>query len=219
MEEIKDTEKDIENQHNINPSDTEVKNEEASAAPQAEAEAEETAKNDDTTAKKGVFGRKDKNAKKLEEMQAAIDKVQAEKQELQEKYLKLYAEFDNYRKRTQKEKLDIINSASESIVKSILPIIDDMERAAVYNQKEDAQLGTIVEGEALILQKLLTTLKQKGVSAINTENEQFNTDFHEAVSVVPVAREEDKGKILDVVEKGYKLNDKVIRFAKVVIYQ
>lgn len=219
MEEIKDTEKDIENQHNINPSDTEVKNEEVSAAPQAEAEAEETAKNDDTTAKKGVFGRKDKNAKKLEEMQAAIDKVQAEKQELQEKYLKLYAEFDNYRKRTQKEKLDIINSASESIVKSILPIIDDMERAAVYNQKEDAQLGTIVEGEALILQKLLTTLKQKGVSAINTENEQFNTDFHEAVSVVPVAREEDKGKILDVVEKGYKLNDKVIRFAKVVIYQ
>lgn len=219
MEEIKDTEKDIENQHNINSSDAEVKNEEASAAPQAEAEAEETAKNDETTAKKGVFGRKDKNAKKLEEMQAAIDKAQAEKQELQEKYLKLYAEFDNYRKRTQKEKLDIINSASESIVKSILPIIDDMERAAIYNQKEDAQLATIVEGEALILQKLLTTLKQKGVSVINTENEQFNTDFHEAVSVVPAAKEEDKGKILDVVEKGYKLNDKVIRFAKVVIYQ
>lgn len=219
MEDIKDIENNIENQCDMASSSEENVKEAANATEQEVAESEMTAKNGEATAKKGVFGRKDKNAKKLEEMQAAIDKVQAEKQELQEKYLKLYAEFDNYRKRTQKEKLDIINSASESIVKSILPIIDDMERAAVYNQNEDAQLGTIVEGEALILQKLLTTLKQKGVSVINTENEQFNTDFHEAVSVVPAAKDEDKGKILDVVEKGYKLNDKVIRFAKVVIYQ
>ena len=115
--------------------------------------------------------------------------------------------------------MDIINSASESLVKSILPIIDDMERAAVYNQKEDAQLTTVIEGEALILQKLLTLLKQKGVTVIDTENQEFTTDLHEAVSMVPAPSDSEKGKILDVVEKGYKLNDKVIRFAKVVIYQ
>ena len=102
---------------------------------------------------------------------------------------------------------------------SILPIIDDMERAMKYNQNEDAELSSIVEGTSLILQKMLTLLKQKGLSVIETENKSFDTDYHEAVSIVPAQSEADKGKILDVVQKGYILNDKVIRFAKVVIYQ
>ena len=219
MEDTKQTEKDIENQDKVAEA---VVADEICEHTKSESDTEKvtaTDKNEEPTAKRGILGRKDKHAKKIEELQAALEKVQTEKQELQDKYLRVYSEFDNYRKRTQKEKLDIINSASESLVKSILPIIDDMERAAVYNQKEDAQLTTVIEGEALILQKLLTLLKQKGVTVIDTENQEFTTDLHEAVSMVPAPSDSEKGKILDVVEKGYKLNDKVIRFAKVVIYQ
>lgn len=169
--------------------------------------------------KRNFLGRKDKLEKKIEEMQAAILKMTEEKAELQDKYLRLYSEFDNYRKRTTKEKLDVIKNASESLITSVLPIIDDMERAMQYNQKAEAELSVVVEGESLIFQKLMNILKQKGVTLIETENAHFNTDFHEAVSIVPAPSEAEKGKIIDVVEKGYMLNDKVIRFAKVVIYQ
>lgn len=219
MEDTKHTEKDIENQDKAEKVNMSGENLEASDTISDTEKVTKTDKNEEPTAKKGILGRKDKHAKKIEELQQALEKLQAEKQDLQDKYLRVYSEFDNYRKRTQKEKLDIINSASESLVKSILPVIDDMERAAVYNQKEDAQLATVIEGEALILQKLLTMLKQKGVTVIDTENQEFTTDLHEAVSMVPAPSDSEKGKILDVVEKGYKLNDKVIRFAKVVIYQ
>ena len=177
-------------------------------------------KNSEKDSKKRNFlGRKDKLEKKIEEMQAAILKMTEEKAELQDKYLRLYSEFDNYRKRTTKEKLDVIKNASESLITSVLPIIDDMERAMQYNQKAEAELSVVVEGESLIFQKLMNILKQKGVTLIETENAHFNTDFHEAVSIVPAPSEAEKGKIIDVVEKGYMLNDKVIRFAKVVIYQ
>lgn len=166
-----------------------------------------------------MFGKKDKKIQQIEELKTSIEKLQAEKAELQDKFLRLYSEFDNYRKRTQKEKLDIIKTASESIILNLLPIIDDMERAIVFNEKKQTDDVSIKEGLTLILQKLKTMLKQKGLAEIKTENETFSTDFHEAISTVPAEKEEDKGKILEEIQKGYTLNDKVIRFSKVIIYQ
>ena len=163
--------------------------------------------------KSGLFSKKDKPLKK------EIEQLNAEHAELQEKFLRLYSEFDNYRKRTQKEKLDIIKNASENLIVSLLPVLDDMERAVKYASKPDADITAIVEGEQLILQKIKGLLKQKGVTPIETENAKFDTDFHEAVSLVPAQNEEEKGLILEEVEKGYLLNEKVIRFSKVVIYQ
>ncbi len=221
-------EEEKENQNIENHTTDEIQEEQVAASSEKESvkEAENLSaiddgdKNSEKDGKKRNFlGRKDKLEKKIEEMQAAILKMTEEKAELQDKYLRLYSEFDNYRKRTTKEKLDVIKNASESLITSVLPIIDDMERAMQYNQKAEAELSVVVEGESLIFQKLMNILKQKGVTLIETENAHFNTDFHEAVSIVPAPSEAEKGKIIDVVEKGYMLNDKVIRFAKVVIYQ
>ncbi|MBQ4478037.1 MAG: nucleotide exchange factor GrpE [Bacteroidales bacterium] len=221
-------EEEKENQNIENHTTDEIQEEQVAASSEKESvkEAENLSAIDDNdknsekdSKKRNFLGRKDKLEKKIEEMQAAILKMTEEKAELQDKYLRLYSEFDNYRKRTTKEKLDVIKNASESLITSVLPIIDDMERAMQYNQKAEAELSVVVEGESLIFQKLMNILKQKGVTLIETENAHFNTDFHEAVSIVPAPSEAEKGKIIDVVEKGYMLNDKVIRFAKVVIYQ
>ncbi len=221
-------EEEKENQNIENHTTEKIQEEQIAASSKKESvkEAENLSAIDDSdknsekdSKKRNFLGRKDKLEKKIEEMQAAILKMTEEKAELQDKYLRLYSEFDNYRKRTTKEKLDVIKNASESLITSVLPIIDDMERAMQYNQKAEAELSVVVEGESLIFQKLMNILKQKGVTLIETENAHFNTDFHEAVSIVPAPSEAEKGKIIDVVEKGYMLNDKVIRFAKVVIYQ
>ena len=221
-------EEEKENQNIENHTTDEIQEEQVAASSEKESvkEAENLSAIDDSdknsekdSKKRNFLGRKDKLEKKIEEMQAAILKMTEEKAELQDKYLRLYSEFDNYRKRTTKEKLDVIKNASESLITSVLPIIDDMERAMQYNQKAEAELSVVVEGESLIFQKLMNILKQKGVTLIETENAHFNTDFHEAVSIVPAPSEAEKGKIIEGVEKGYMLNDKVIRFAKVVIYQ
>ena len=171
--------------------------------------------------KGGFFSKKDKSQKKAknEEIAKEIEKLQADNAELQDKFLRLYSEFDNYRKRTQKEKLDIIKNASENLIVSLLPVLDDMERAVKYAARPDADVAAIQEGEQLILQKINGLLKQKGLTPIETENAKFDTDFHEAVSMVPAPSEEDKGMILEEVEKGYRLNEKIIRFSKVIIYQ
>ncbi|MBP7103391.1 MAG: nucleotide exchange factor GrpE [Bacteroidales bacterium] len=167
----------------------------------------------------GMFGKKDKKTQQIEELKLANDKLLSEKAEIQDKFLRLYSEFDNYRKRTQKEKLDIIKNASESIILQLLPTIDDMERAIMFNDKTEVSDVSVKEGLVLIFQKLKNMLKQKGLEEIKTKDETFNTDFHEAITTVPAEKEEDKGKILEEIQKGYKLNDKVIRFSKVVIYQ
>jgi molecular chaperone GrpE len=173
----------------------------------------EEAKTAGESKKSGIFSKKEKPHKK------EIEQLKAENAELQDKFLRLYSEFDNYRKRTQKEKLDIIKNASENLIISLLPVLDDMERAVQYAAKPDVEIAAIHEGEQLILQKIKGLLKQKGLAPIETENAKFDTDFHEAVSIVPAQNEEDKGLILEEIEKGYTLNDKVIRFSKVVIYQ
>jgi molecular chaperone GrpE len=169
--------------------------------------------------KSGIFSKKDKKSQQLEDLKATNEKLQAEKAEIHDKFLRLYSEFDNFRKRTQKEKIDIIKNASESVITQLLPIIDDMERAIAFNDKLEGVDPSIKEGLVLILQKTKTLLKQKGLEEIITEDQLFNTDFHEAVTTVPAEKEEDKGKILEEVQKGYTLNDKVIRYSKVVIYQ
>ena len=139
-------------------------------------------------------------------------------EEQKDKYLRLSAEFDNYRKRTLKEKAELIKNGGEKAISAILPILDDLERALENMQKTD-DLKAIHEGIDLIYQKFLKNLTQEGLEKMNPIGENFDTDYHEAVALVPASAEEQKGKVLDCVQTGYKLNDKVIRHAKVVVAQ
>lgn len=153
-----------------------------------------------------------------EKLQQSLDEAEARIAALQDKYLRLSAEFDNYRKRTIKEKSEIIKTAAEKTITAILPVLDDMERALLNMQKsDDAQ--ALREGMKLINAKFLKILSQEGLNKIETEGADFNTDFHEAIAMIPAPSEDQKGKVLDCVQTGYKLNDKVIRHAKVAVAQ
>ena len=136
--------------------------------------------------------------------------------DFKDKYIRLYSEFENYRKRTAKEKIDIITNASENLLKEILPVIDDFERAIV-NNKEVKEAETIKEGFELIHNKLYKTLTNQGLKPMDSIHKDFDPDIHEAITKVPAPKNKLKGKIIDVIEKGYTINDKAIRFAKVVI--
>lgn len=141
--------------------------------------------------------------------------VEAEKN----KYLRLYSEFENFRKRTQKEKLELYKTAAEDVLVALLPVIDDFERAQKANKDVD-DIKALKEGFELIYDKLLKTLQQKGLKAIPSSiGEKFDLELHEAITQIPAPTEKEKGNILDEVEKGYTLNDKVIRFTKVVVGQ
>ena len=162
--------------------------------------------------------KKDKEKLKIQDLEKEIEQLKAEKAELNDRFLRLFSEFDNYKKRVSKEKLDLIATASEKVLVSLLPVIDDFERAIAANEKAD-NIDSIKEGFNLIYNKLLQMMKRFDVEEIQAKGEEFNTDFHEAVTHFPVQKEEDKGKVIDVTEKGYKLKDKVIRYAKVVVGQ
>jgi len=138
--------------------------------------------------------------------------------DLNDKYLRLYSEFDNYRKRTIKEKSDIIKTAGEDVFKSILPVIDDFERAMKANEKID-NIDVIKEGIGLIYHKLKNSIQHKGLTSFESIGADFDADTMEAITHVPALDESQKGKVIDEVEKGYKLGDKVIRFAKVIVAQ
>jgi len=169
--------------------------------------------------RKNIFSRKkDKEKSKVQELEKEIEQLKAEKAELNDRFLRLFSEFDNYKKRVSKEKLDLIATASEKVLVSLLPVIDDFERAIVANEKAD-NIDSIKEGFNLIYNKLVQMMKRFDVEEIQAKGEEFNTDFHEAVTHFPAQKEEDKGKVIDVTEKGYKLKDKVIRYAKVVVGQ
>ena len=150
-----------------------------------------------------------------EKLQAEVEKLQAEQEEMKDKYLRLSAEFDNYRKRTMKEKAELILNG-EKAFKAILPVIDDMERALATMQKA-TDVDAVKEGVDLIYNKFIQILGQNGVHAIDTKEKELDTDFHDAIAIIDAPSEELKGKILDCVETGYTLNDKVIRHAKVVV--
>ena len=138
--------------------------------------------------------------------------------ELNDKHLRLMAEFDNYRKRMIRERADLIKNASERVVVELLPIIDDFERSLKAMETAE-DVAAVTDGVNLIYQKILTLLKQQGVTVIETENQPFNEERHEAVTTIPAPTEDLKGKIIDCVQKGYQMNDKVIRFPKVVVGQ
>jgi molecular chaperone GrpE len=142
--------------------------------------------------------------------------LQKQLNESKDKYLRLSAEFDNYRKRTQREKMDLIRFGSEDILKAILPLVDDFERAMKSTQNT-TDIEAVKQGLVLIHGKFSEFLKNSGVQVIDALGQDLDTDLHEAITKIPVQDETQKGKIVDVVEKGYKLNDKVIRFAKVVM--
>ena len=146
----------------------------------------------------------------------ASEKMAAEIVEWRDKYVPLSAEFDNYRKRTLKEKMDLMSSAGEDVIKSLLPVMDDLERALAATEKA-SDVAAVREGVVLISNKLRDTLRGRGLAEIEAVGQELDTDFHEAVAKIPAQDETQKGRIIDVVQKGYKLNDKVIRHSKVVV--
>ncbi len=149
--------------------------------------------------------------KKVEDLESQLEKEKKE-------YLFLMADFDNFRKRTLKEKSELIQNGGEKVLKGILPIMDDFERAIKASETSDDS-AAMKEGMSLIYQKLQKFLQQNGVKEMDPSDDVFDTEKHEAISVVPVPDEEKKGKILDTVQKGYTINDKVLRHAKVVVAQ
>jgi len=136
--------------------------------------------------------------------------------EINDKYLRIYSEFDNYRKRTIKEKIELGKYANGELITSLLPVLDDFERALLLMARTPEN-EAIVTGVELIFNKFFKILEQQGLKAVNSKGEVFNTDFHEAVTKIPAENEEQKGRVYDEIQKGYILNDKVIRYAKVVV--
>lgn len=151
-----------------------------------------------------------------ERLQAELQQANATIEEQKDKYLRLSAEFDNYRKRTNKEKAELILNGGERCISSILPIIDDLERA-LQTMQQATDVAAVREGVELIYTKFMSTLEKNGVKVIDTKEKALDTDFHEAVAIIPAPVAELKGKIVDCVQTGYMLNSKVIRHAKVVV--
>lgn len=160
----------------------------------------------------------DETAEEKTEEKDPLAVAQEEIAQLKDKYLRSVAEFDNYRKRTLKEKAELILNGSEKAVQAILPVIDDMERA-IANAEKTEDVSVLREGMKLIYQKTNKIMESLGVKKIDTDNADFDTNFHEAVAMVPGMGDDKKGKVLDCVQTGYTLNDKVIRHAKVAVGQ
>ena len=188
--------------------DIEIKDEET----QNEAPVDETAKEAEE--------KEEENSEETseEEEKDPLEKAQEEIADPKDKWLRSVAEFENYRKRTLKERAELILNGGEKVITAILPIIDDMERAIENGAKTDDP-EVLREGMSLIHQKFMKTLEAQGVSKIETENADFDTDVHEAVAMVPGMGDDKKGKVIDCLQQGYKLNDKVIRHAKVAVGQ
>ena len=151
-----------------------------------------------------------------EKLAQELEKANEQIEEQKDKYLRLSTEFDNYRKRTMKEKAELILNGGEKSISSILPIVDDFERA-LKNMETATDVAAVKEGVELIYNKFMSVLGQNGVKVIETKEQPLDTDYHEAIAVIPAPNEALKGKILDCVQTGYILNDKVIRHAKVVV--
>ena len=164
-----------------------------------------------TKKKKSVLGRSkdDKLKKKVAELEEELT-------EIKDKYLRLFAEFDNYKKRNVKERMDLINSAAQGTISALLPVLDDFDRAkkSADDESNEEQFSSGVE---LVYKRLYSVLSQQGLSVMETDGESFDPEFHEAISEIPVPEDEQKGKIIDTIEKGYLLKDKIIRYAKVVV--
>ncbi len=179
-------------------------------------EGEEKVTVDETTEESAQNGQDDNQEETQEKdpLEAANEQIE----ELKDKYLRAVAEFDNYKKRTLKEKTELILNGGEKTIVAILPILDDMERAAASAEKTD-DIKALEEGWELIFKKLKKILESMGVKEIETKDADFNVDFHEAIAMVPGMGDDKKGKVIDCVQTGYTMNDKVIRHAKVAVGQ
>ncbi len=187
---------------------------EAQETPEVEtpAKAEEEKKEE----KKGFLKKGSKDKAKIEELEKKVAELEGKAAKDKDDYIRLMAEFDNFRRRTSQEKIELISMASTETIKGMLPVLDDCERAlAVLKDSNDSDAAK--EGTELIYHKLMAYLQGKGLAVIEARNQVFDTDLHEAVAQFPVQDEEMKGKVFDVVQTGYTLNGKVIRFAKVVV--
>ena len=157
----------------------------------------------------------EKKSRKLKS-EKKVEELTEKNEELNDRYLRLYSEFDNYRKRTNKERLDLLKSASQELVVDLLPVLDDFDRAINAMEVQGADQET-KEGVELVYNKLFGILSQKGLEPMNSMGKDFDTDFNEAITNIPAPSEDMVGKVVDVIEKGYLLNGKIIRFAKVVV--
>ena len=183
--------------------------------PMEEVVVEETAQQEEKKEKKS-FLKKDPKKEKIAELEKKLAELENQVAKDKDDYIRLMAEFDNFRRRTSQEKLELVSVASMDTIKGLLPVLDDCERAmAVLKDSADSEAAK--EGTALIYHKLLAYLQGKGLAVIDAAGKEFDTDLHEAVAQFPVQDEDKKGKVFDVVQTGYTLNGKVIRFAKVVV--
>ena len=179
---------------------------------------QESSKKGDISAEEAAIDKDtaSQSSKAISDLKQQVEELTQKAAEWQDKYIRLSAEFDNYRKRTLKEKADLIRVANEDLLKDILPVVDDFERGIDFVDKSQ-DLNALKTGVHLIYNKFTEFLKQEGLKEIEAKEQAFDPDFHEALTKIPAPGEELKGKIVDVVEKGYMLNDKVIRYAKVVV--
>lgn len=188
-----------------------------------ENKAEEQVTNEETTAGQTAAQDQSGAATAAEEMNTEAtpelsveEKLRQENAALNDKYLRLFAEFDNYKRRTQKERIELLQTAGKDVIVSLLTILDDFDRANKAAETA-TEVGPIKEGVQLVHNKLMSVLGQKGLKVMESINTPFDTDLHEAITKIPAPSEELKGKVIDELEKGYTLNEKVIRFAKVVV--
>ena len=201
---------DIEEKESTVQNEEELKDENETATaeqPSAEEGAEEEVKNEEA-----------EESPKEPTVEEQLEEAQLKIAELNDKYLRLMAEFDNYRKRVMKEKAELIKTAGTKVITTILPVLDDMERAE-QNIAKMEDVEALKEGVQLIFDKFMKLLATEGLKKIDTTDKVFDTDFHEAVAMVPGQPDELKGKVIDCIQTGYMLNDKVIRHAKVAVAQ
>ena len=192
------------------------KNSEVQSEEQVEQMVQEQEVQQETKKEKKSFLKKDAKKEKIEELENKVAELENQVAKDKDDYIRLMAEFDNYRRRTSQEKLEIVSMASTETIKGLLPVLDDCERALkVLMESNDSDAAK--EGTELIYIKLMNYLKSKGLAVIEAMGQPFDTDLHEAVAQFPVPEEDKKGKVFDVVQTGYTLNGKVIRFAKVVV--
>lgn len=179
-----------------------------------EKEEENTApKGENTAPKTQKASKKSKKGKTI--AISKYEELEAEKAELNDKFVRLFAEFDNFKKRTSRERLELLQTASKGLILKLLPVMDDFDRA--IKSMETDELDQVKEGVTLLQNKFWGVLQSEGVQPVDALEQEFDTDFHEALTKIPAPSEELKGKVVDVIEKGYKQGDKIIRYSKVVI--
>ncbi len=179
--------------------------------------ADEGMKADNKSKKNSKASKKKQSKEQL--LEEKVGELEENLAELNDKYLRLFSEFDNYRKRTTRERLELLDTASLDLVRDLLPILDDFERGFKANEAKSEEDQANVEGFTLIFNKLKGTLSRRGLEPMKSIGQPFDTDFHEAITNIPAPSEDLKGKVVDEIEKGYMLKGKVIRFAKVVVGQ